>query len=49
MSEMSLSPVAATPADQPVQVIVRYADAGAMATVNELSAGEFGSRTGPAV
>ena len=42
MSEMFLSQVAATAADQPVQVIVRYADAGAMATVNELAAGDTG-------
>ncbi|MCB0236091.1 MAG: S8 family serine peptidase, partial [Anaerolineae bacterium] len=46
MSEMSLSPVAAAAADQPVQVIVRYADAGAMAAVNELAAGESNLQLG---
>ena len=40
MSETFLSRMAVTAADQPIQVIVRYADAAAMATVNELAAGE---------
>ncbi len=39
MSETFLTQMAVAAADQPIQVIVRYTDAAAMATVNELAAG----------